>query len=1272
MKNIIFFLFLISQIFSLQLNAQGGDAAPAAAAAPVALPFSAAGTTVGKVNNYNLPTGFASSYTTGPDWLYYFCATSTSQVIINCTFTADAVNGVWPSVSIWQGVPGVGTLIASATTPGTTTTSVGAAFTPVIGTCYYVMVDNWPTPNGFAYNMSIQNPPAPVLQPACTNIGYDNGNFTGWAGSWSNSVTTGAVGSVTPTYTPTNFNTSTVQHTITTGAAVDALAGFPQVCPGLGPNSMRLGDGPIAGNGGATIEQNFSVTASNALFTYNYAVVITDAVNIVYYLDYTGLADSLDIFGAPVAIQNAAGTGDSITRHAPEEQPYFKVDLKDCSGNPIVCGQYLVVGGEGIPGFTQIGAGSVYYKAWTSVFIDLTPYIGSCVTIKYSVADCSLGAHYCYAYIDATCAPMVINGPTYVCPNGTGTLTSPIGGVAYSWSVVGTLGTILGTAQTLSVSPVTATTNYQCVVTSVTGCSTTLTFVVTLYALPTVTSTSTAVCAGTAATITATGLVVGGTYSWSPPVVSTAALTQTPAATTTYTVTYTDLNLCTATATGIITVNPVPLAPVTAPVVYCQNAATIPLTATISALPVGNVLNWYTVPVGGIGSLTAPTPSSVTAGPTTYYVSQTTALGCEGPRATLIVTINALPVITVNSLTICPNVTAVLTAVGGTTYVWDANPVLTANPYSVTPLATTSYTVVGTTLGCSGTATATVIVANVLTITVNSPTICSGSTAVLTAFGGTTYVWNATPALTANPYSVSPVITTIYTVVGTTNGCSGTATATVTVNPIPTTTAGSNSPICAGTTLNLLAVASVVPGATYGWTGPNGFTSAVQNPTIAGATVAATGVYTVTVTANTCTSISTVNVIVNAAPITIAGSNTPLCVGDNLNLTATNSVGSIFGWTGPLAYTSAVQNPTINAVTLAQAGSYIVTVTANGCSSTSTVVVVVVAPTIPVFPAINAVCEGSVAPILLNPSSDGITGTWVSPTVSTSITGPTTYNFTPNTGQCALPTSLIVTVNPLPVLVITNPLDVCEPFTVDITAASVAAGSLGGGVISYWTNAAGTIPLTSPSAVGVDGIYFIESTALGCTAISPVAVVIHPLPLASFSPNPTILTNINPFSLMTNTSIGAVTYSWDFGDGEISNLTNPNHYFPDTDSGTYIITLTATTSFGCVDVAVETVKVNEELLFYVPNTFTPDKDNFNEVFLPIFTSGFDPYDYRLLIFDRWGTIIFESHDAKVGWKGLYGVDGDMVQDDTYTWKIDFTVKSDHQRKSIVGHVNVLR
>jgi gliding motility-associated-like protein len=111
-----------------------------------------------------------------------------------------------------------------------------------------------------------------------------------------------------------------------------------------------------------------------------------------------------------------------------------------------------------------------------------------------------------------------------------------------------------------------------------------------------------------------------------------------------------------------------------------------------------------------------------------------------------------------------------------------------------------------------------------------------------------------------------------------------------------------------------------------------------------------------------------------------------------------------------------------------------------------------------------------------------------------------------------------------------------------------------------------------------------------------------------------------------------------------------------------------------VDTAYSYVALNEELIYWVPNTFTPDGDTYNQTFQPVFISGFDIYDYVLYVYDRWGELIFESHDASIGWDGSYGSENeiDLVQDGTYTWVIEFKVLANDERKRINGHVNVIR
>lgn len=226
-------------------------------------------------------------------------------------------------------------------------------------------------------------------------------------------------------------------------------------------------------------------------------------------------------------------------------------------------------------------------------------------------------------------------------------------------------------------------------------------------------------------------------------------------------------------------------------------------------------------------------------------------------------------------------------------------------------------------------------------ITVNSETICPGGTATLTANGGTTYSWNT--GATTQSINVSPATTTSYTVTGTGPCGSGTATATVTVLSAAdpacacVVTAGNNGPLCVGSTLNLTST-NVTGAISYSWSGPGGFTSSSQNPSISNVTAANAGTYTVTV--NTGSSICTASTTVTINPLptpSISGTNT-ICQGQSTTLTA--SGGGTYAWnTG--ATTAAINvSPAANT-------TYTVTVTSvAGCTaSTSQLVTVNPLPT---------------------------------------------------------------------------------------------------------------------------------------------------------------------------------------------------------------------------------------------------------------------------------------------------------------------------------------
>jgi gliding motility-associated-like protein len=193
----------------------------------------------------------------------------------------------------------------------------------------------------------------------------------------------------------------------------------------------------------------------------------------------------------------------------------------------------------------------------------------------------------------------------------------------------------------------------------------------------------------------------------------------------------------------------------------------------------------------------------------------------------------------------------------------------------------------------------------------------------------------------------------------------------------------------------------------------------------------------------------------------------------------------------------------------------------------------------------------------------------------------------------------------------------------------------------------------------------------GCDSLFTLIITEYNLVKADFFYNSTELTSLNTEAQFENHSSEADFYIWDFGDKTPNSYEeSPFHQFELFEAGTYEVKLIAANEFDCSDTIVKTVLIREELIFYIPNAFTPDGDEFNQTFKPIFSSGFNPFDYVISIYSRWGDVIFESRDSNVGWDGKYN--GKFVQAGIYNYKVQFKETSTTQQKYQVGHVNILR
>jgi gliding motility-associated-like protein len=356
-------------------------------------------------------------------------------------------------------------------------------------------------------------------------------------------------------------------------------------------------------------------------------------------------------------------------------------------------------------------------------------------------------------------------------------------------------------------------------------------------------------------------------------------------------------------------------------------------------------------------------------------------------------------------------------------------------------------------------------------------------------------------------------------------------------------TAGNNGPICVGSTLSLTA--SAVTGATYSWTGPNGFTSTLQNPTITSATGLAAGVYTVTATqaasCNSCT--ATTTVVVNPIPPAPTPTNSgPVCSTTDLYLFTPTVAGATYSWTGPAGFTSSLQNPVIPAVTGANGGVYSVTVTVAGCTSPAgtTTVIVKNTPAPPVLGSNSPQCAGSF--ITLTASNiAGATYAWSGPAgYSSTVRNPPAFLATPaasGTYTCTVtvngcvsnPATINYVVNPIPVAPTVSDVSICYN-----TAATLVA-SVSGPTYEWFDAASGgtllatgdtyTTPLLTSSAT-----YYVHSTSLGCTGpMSTVNVTVT----ASFSVDAGLDDSICSGGSSTLTVVaptaGGYTYTWNPG-----------------------------------------------------------------------------------------------------------------------------------------------
>lgn len=577
------------------------------------------------------------------------------------------------------------------------------------------------------------------------------------------------------------------------------------------------------------------------------------------------------------------------------------------------------------------------------------------------------------------------------------------------------------------------------------------------------------------------------------------------------------------------------------------------------------------------------------------------------------------------------------------------------------------------------------VVPNEVTAFFNTdPTIgCGPLTVDLTQFssGDTATYWDLGDGNTSLEYDLSHTFTDpgTYVIRLFAYGCGfDTDSIEVTVLPSPTASfTATPQTVCVGEPIVFASQTPDVVG--LEWDFDDGTTSTLTAPEH---TYATSGTYTVTLTVtgvlNSCPGTAEMDVVVSPTP-TAAFTTDPTngCIDLDVAFHNTSSNGGFHQWDFGDGNTSALAEPFHTYTT---AGTYTVQLiveSLNACRDTTTAEVVAHPLPVSAFTlSSTSSCTSPVAVQTLNASQGAVGYEWdlgqggVSQLNQPEVVfpGPGTYTVqlvAINQYGCRDTSDASFIVHPTPLAAFTaEPQPGCAGYPVVFTNTSVNANSY-----QWWLGDGTTTPADAPSHTYPEGTYdvvLVATGAGGCrdTLNVPAAVTINPSPIAAFTTD--TLTSVRNAIRFSNESQGAVAWTWDFADGTTSDEVHPLHVFP-ADGGGFAVCLIAVNTFNCPDTICEYINVGADPLVFAPNAFTPNEDGLNDEFRPIL-NGYESWNYRLLIFDRWGEVVHENTDRNAGWDGTRNGKDALI--DVYVWKV--VVERYGDARDFIGHVSLVR
>ena len=711
----------------------------------------------------------------------------------------------------------------------------------------------------------------------------------------------------------------------------------------------------------------------------------------------------------------------------------------------------------------------------------------------------------------------------------------------------------------------------------------------------------------------------------------------TGSSTETYTVTVTDANGCVKDTFATLTINPMPSVAIRDSSV-CQDAPDV-------VFDVGATFASYAWSNGG----SAQTESHSAAG--TYTVTFTTAAGCAGTdEFELIRTALPTPDLGLDQ-TICADAAAVTFDAGAyASYVWSPNG--ETSQTITTDVAGTYEVEVTDVNNCKATTEVELIVIPMPTPDViDDYTKCPGANHTFDVatyddgFGPFTYAWHDGTTTTAD-YSTTAA-GAVWVDITNAHGCTARDEGSVVDNPslIVDITATPDIHLCDGELATLVPNFKAANGYFFTWTS-GGVTATSE--TIA---VSTAGVYDLHVdNGGGCEGDGSIEIFVHPYPVLVP-SVAGICDGDPAVIGGDNDLGGTFTY----AWSTGETTPTISVTT---AGTYTQTVTSDrGCVSTETVNVDVYPNPVPDLGTPVEVCEGVPVTLSNTGPGTGLTYSWstgsTDPTINPTTNG--TYSLTVTTPQnCSGSDDVLVTFIPIPVVEIGPDITLCEG-----ESASVYAGNED--LTVTWNSGQNTSDITVNQTF--EHIVTVDNGL--CNTKDTMNVYVVPMPVSEIDQSLgdesycfedmtrgiEIIAGTNP----------AYSYQWNTVDAD----TTPE--ITVTGPGTYLVNISAG---NCV--IQDNIVINEfcPSFFFAPNAFTPDGDGQNEIFSP---KGHNLTDYTLVVYNRWGQLIFESNNIDTGWDGTFM--GNECQIDVYVWKAFYSVNHPDgkpRKEQAVGRVSLLR